>query len=88
MVSANPAAVISWSLACRMKLCCAPYSCPLGWSTVALAKAARMVSRSRFAAASCAGLTWMRMAGFCKPPMPTRPTPGSWEIFCARMELA
>jgi hypothetical protein len=30
----------------------------------------------------------MRTAGFWPPAMETRPTPVSWEIFCARMVSA
>ena len=29
------------------------------------------------------GLTWMRTAGFWPPLILTKPTPESWEIFCA-----
>ena len=34
------------------------------------------------------GLACTRMAGFWPPLMLTRPTPGSWEIFCARLVSA
>ena len=34
------------------------------------------------------GFAWMRTAGFCPPPIETKPTPGSWEIFWARVVSA
>ena len=34
-------------------------------------------------AASARGFTWTRTAGRWPPPVLTRPTPGSCEIFCA-----
>ncbi len=57
----------------------------MGWLTLLAAIAARTSSRVRPDPASAAGSTWTRTAGFCAPLMVTRPTPNTWEIFCARM---
>ena len=59
-------------------------ACPWPGSRWRRRRAARTSSRVRPLAASRAGLTWMRTAGFWPPLMVTRPTPGSCEIFCAR----
>ena len=66
----------------------APSIEPLARSTFAWPRAVRRSSRLSPYAARAAGLAWMRTAGFCPPPIETIPTPGSWEIFWARVVSA
>src|SRR5262245_8282696 len=60
-----------------------PSKLPLAWLVLALAIDVRTSSSDKPYAASAFGLTWIRTAGRWPPLMLTRPTPGSWEIFCA-----
>ncbi len=76
--------VTSWSLAPMVYAWRGPSRLPLAWFTLALATAVRTSSRVSALAASRAGFTWMRIAGFWPPLRVTRPTPGSWEIFGTR----
>ena len=73
-----------WSLAAMVKDWNGPSRLPFAWLTFAAATAARTSSMVRPLAASRAGLTWMRTAGFCPPDSVTSPTPGSCAIFCTR----
>ena len=66
----------SWSLAPMVKAWRGPSRLPLAWFTLALATAIRTSSRVSALAASRAGFTWMRIAGFWPPLRVTRPTPG------------
>ncbi len=61
---------------------------PLGWLTLAATSAARTSSSVRLVPASATGSTCTRTAGFWPPLSETRPTPGTWEIFCASTESA
>src|ERR1035437_10244515 len=61
---------------------------PVGWLTVVVAITPRTSSRLIPIAASLAGSTCTRTAGFCAPPIPTSLTPGICEICCARIVSA
>ena len=61
---------------------------PLGVLTVVMASWVRTSSSDRFLATSLAGSSWMRMAGFCSPPMLTWPTPLIWLICWASLMSA
>ncbi len=58
---------------------------PLGALTVLLAMVVRMLSICRPRVATLCGSMRRRIAGFCWPPMVTRPTPSMREICCDRM---
>ena len=69
----------------------APSILPLGLSTVVMAIWLRTSSSDRPLATSFAGSIWMRIAGFCWPPMNTWATPEIWLICwasCASVVVA
>ena len=82
------AALASWSLVASAQSWRGPSRLPLGWLTLAAAIASRTSSSVRPVPASATGSTWTRTAGFWPPPIVTRPTPATWEIFCASTESA
>ena len=57
-----------------------PSILPFGLSTVVIAIWLRTSSSDRPLATSLAGSIWMRIAGFCWPPMMTWATPEIWLI--------
>jgi hypothetical protein len=56
---------------------------PFGLSTVVIAIWLRTSSSDKPLATSFPGSIWMRIAGFCCPPMMTWATPEIWLICCA-----
>src|SRR6266404_4609352 len=56
---------------------------PFGLSTVVIAIWLRTSSSDRPLATSFAGSTWIRIDGFCWPPIKTCATPEIWLICCA-----
>ncbi|OIQ66892.1 hypothetical protein GALL_515350 [mine drainage metagenome] len=60
-----------------------PSKLPLAWLTLALVIEVRKSSSDMPYAASDMGLARTRTAGRWPPLMLTRPTPETWEIFCA-----
>jgi len=56
---------------------------PFGLSTVVIAIWLRTSSSDRPLATSFAGSTWIRIDGFCWPPIVTCATPEIWLICCA-----
>ena len=75
---------LSWSLASMVDARIGPSKLPFAPLVFAFEIDVRTSSRLKFCAASARGFTWMRTAGRCPPLMLTRPTPGTWESFCAR----
>ena len=62
-----------------------PLIVPLGLSTVVTESGMRTSSSDNPLATSLAGSSWMRIAGFCWPPMETWATPAIWLICAASL---
>ena len=73
-----------WSLAAIVKLILSVLIVPLAALVVEVTSVLRISSSVRPLAASLAGSTWMRIAGFWSPPIETWATPGTCEICWAR----
>ena len=58
---------------------------PFGLSTVVIERGARTSSSDKPFATSLAGSSWMRIAGFCWPPISTWATPEIWLICWASL---